>query len=252
MKVRITKREKNMIVILVGILLVFASYYLGYRTFKDKTQIVKQQNEILESQIKTLESISETVDDYVAQTEEMQKNMNGIIQKFPSDLISEDMILYIKGMEQKTNSYVHNITIPSKEYVNITASTEEDVLSSFEDITGAIGEYGFVNDGSIPDTRNMQLAQIESNINCSVTYKGLKEIVKDITENDNRKSVDEVSLVFNENTGDLAGSMTVIYYTLSGTGREYLQPTVTGTSHGIDCIFGGLKTTEETTEEVAE
>ena len=42
MKVRITKREKNMIVILVGILLVFASYYPGYRTFKDKTQIVKQ------------------------------------------------------------------------------------------------------------------------------------------------------------------------------------------------------------------
>ena len=247
MKVRITKREKNMIVILVGILLVFSSYYLGYLKLKEKTEIIKQQNQILESQIQTLESISETKDEYVAKTAQMQTEMNAIIQKFPADMISEDVILYVKNLEQKTDSYVHNITIPERQYVNITAETEEDVLSSFEDVTGAISAYGFVNDGKIPNTRNMQLAQVESVVNSSVTYKGLKEIVKDIAENDNRKSVDNISLVFNENTGDLAGSMTIIYYTLSGTGREYLQPTVTGTSHGIVCIFGGLKT-EETAE----
>ena len=244
MKLKITKREKNMIVILVGILLVMASYYLGYRTFKSRTDILKQQNQILESQIQTLEGISAEKDAYVAKTEEMQTSMNAIIQKFPSDMISEDIILYMRNLEQKTDSYVHNITIPAKQYVNITATAETDVLSSMEDVTGAIREYGFVNDGKVPDTRSMQLAQVDSAVNCSITYKGLKDIVTDITENDNRKSIDNISLVFNENTGDLAGSMTVIYYTLSGTGREYLQPTITGTSHGIECIFGGLKTEE--------
>lgn len=244
MKLKITKREKNMIVILVGILLVMASYYLGYRTFKSRTDILKQQNQILESQIQTLEGISAEKDAYVAKTEEMQASMNAIIQKFPSNMISEDIILYMRNLEQKTDSYVHNVTIPAKQYVNVTAATETDVLSSMEDVTGAIREYGFVNDGKVPDTRSMQLAQVESAVNCSITYKGLKDIVTDITENDNRKSVDNISLVFNENTGDLAGSMTVIYYTLSGTGREYLQPTITGTSHGIECIFGGLKTEE--------
>ena len=244
MKLKITKREKNMIVILVGILLVMASYYLGYRTFKSRTDILKQQNQILESQIQTLEGISAEKDAYVAKTEEMQTSMNAIIQKFPSNMISEDIILYMRNLEQKTDSYVHNITIPAKQYVNITATAETDVLSSMEDVTGAIREYGFVNDGEVPDTRSMQLAQVDSAVNCSITYKGLKDIVTDITENDNRKSIDNISLVFNENTGDLAGSMTVIYYTLSGTGREYLQPTITGTSHGIECIFGGLKTEE--------
>ena len=244
MKLKITKREKNMIVILVGILLVMASYYLGYRTFKSRTDILKQQNQILESQIQTLEGISAEKDAYVAKTEEMQTSMNAIIQKFPSNMISEDIILYMRNLEQKTDSYVHNITIPAKQYVNITATAETDVLSSMEDVTGAIREYGFVNDGKVPDTRSMQLAQVDSAVNCSITYKGLKDIVTDITENDNRKSIDNISLVFNENTGDLAGSMTVIYYTLSGTGREYLQPTITGTSHGIECIFGGLKTEE--------
>ena len=244
MKLKITKREKNMIVILVGILLVMASYYLGYRTFKSRTDILKQQNQILESQIQTLEGISAEKDAYVAKTEEMQTSMNAIIQKFPSNMISEDIILYMRNLEQKTDSYVHNITKPAKQYVNITATAETDVLSSMEDVTGAIREYGFVNNGKVPDTRSMQLAQVDSAVNCSITYKGLKDIVTDITENDNRKSIDNISLVFNENTGDLAGSMTVIYYTLSGTGREYLQPTITGTSHGIECIFGGLKTEE--------
>ena len=244
MKIKISQREKNMIVVLVGILLVFVSYYYGYRTLKAKTAVLKTQNEVLESQIETLEKISKSEGQYLVETEEMQAGMNEIIQKFPSDMISEDIILYVRNVENKTNSYVHNITIPAKEYVNVTAQVENDVLSSFEDVTGAIAEYGFVNDGSVPNTENMHLAQVVSDVTCSVTYKGLKQVIEDITESENRKNVDNISLVFNENTGDLAGSMTVSFFTLSGTGREYLQPTITGTSHGVDCIFGGLKSND--------
>ena len=42
--------------------------------------------------------------------------------------------------------------------------------------------------------------------------------------------------------------MTITYFTLSGTGKEYNKPTVTGTIHGVDCIFGGLKSSDTVEE----
>ncbi len=241
MKINITKRDKNLIVIAAGILLVFFSYFYGYSILREKKEEVKSQNETLESQIRTLEEISAQKEQYIAQTQEMQESMNAKIQQFPADMISEDIILYIRNLEQKTDSYVHSISTPDKQYVNITVPAENDILSSFEDITGVITDYSFRNDGKVPEVASMQLAQIESDISCSVTYQGFKEFITEIAESENRKSIDNISLTFNENTGDLAGSMTITYYALSGTGREYLQPVISGGIYGIDCIFGGLK-----------
>ena len=249
MKLKITKREKNLLLILLGLLFVACSYYFGYETLKAEAEVIKKQNFALESQIETLEAVEATKEQYVSDTEEMQQDMEGIIEKFPADMISEDVILYVKSLEQKTGSYVNSITIPGKEYVEIEAVHERNILNAIEDVTGVVAANSFVNDGSIPNTDEMFLSKVESDVAYSVTYDGLKDIIKDIVEHEGRKSLDNVSLVFNENTGNLAGSMTINYFTLSGTNKEYKQPSVTGLSHGIDCIFGDLSGSVEVPEE---
>lgn len=251
MKLKITKREKNLLLILLGILFVACSYYFGYETLKMETENLKRQNFALESQIETLETIEANKEQYVADTEEMHRDMDTVIEKFPVDMISEDVILYVKGLEQKTGSFVNSISIPGKEYIEIEAQQERNVLNAIDDVTGVVAANSFVNDGSIPNTEEMFLSKVESAVSYSVTYDGLKDIIKDIVGHEARKSLDNVSLVFNENTGNLAGSMTINYFTLSGTNKEYKQPSVTGLSHGIDCIFGDLSgsvSVEEVTE----
>lgn len=252
MKLKITNREKNLLLILLGIIFVVCSYYFGYQTLKQQTEILKKQNESLQSQIETLETIEASKNQYVEETEAMQKKMEEIIEKFPADMISEDIILYVRGLEQNTDSYVNNIMIPQKEYVQIDAGLEPNILNAIDDVTGVVAAYSFVNDGSIPNTDEMLLSKIESTVSYSVTYNGLKDIIKDIVEHEARKNVDNVSLVFNENTGDLAGSMTINYFALSGTNKEYKQPTVAGLSHGIDCIFGDLSSNTGSLEETPE
>lgn len=239
---KISQREKNLILVLLGLLLVLASYYLGYRTLQEQNEELKMQNQSLDSQIEVLQTISGEKDKYVKETENLQKEMDEFIQRFPSTLYEEDIIFYTKNIEQETNAYISSVTTPDLQAVSIAAPEETNLLRQFQDITGVISAYGFHNDGKVPDTSNMYLSKAESNVAYSVTYDGLKKMLKSITQDSNRKSIDNVSLVFNENTGDLAGSMTVNYFTLSGTGKEYLQPSVKGTLHGVDCIFGNLKT----------
>ena len=246
---KITKREKNLLLILLGIIFVACAYYLGYQTLKMEAESLKIQNIALEGQIEALEMIEESVEQYVADTESMQETMEEKIAMFPSDMISEDVILYVKSLEQKTGSYVNSVTIPGKEYIEIEALQERNVLNAIDDVTGVVAANSFVNDGNIPNTDEMFLSKVESDVAYSVTYDGLKDIIKDIVNHEARKSLDNVSLVFNENTGNLAGSMTINYFVLSGTGKEYKQPAVTGLSHGIDCIFGDLSGSVETVEE---
>lgn len=240
MKFKLTKREKNLLLILLGILFVACSYYFGYETLKMEAENLKRQNLALESQIEALETIEANKEQYITDTENMHQDMEAVIEKFPADMISEDVILYVKGLEQKTGSFVNSISIPGKEYIEIEAAQERNVLNAIEDVTGVVAANSFVNDGSIPNTEEMFLSKVESEVSYSVTYDGLKDIIQDVVESDARKSLDNVSLVFNENTGNLAGSMTINYFVLSGTNKEYKQPKAAGLSYGIDCIFGDL------------
>lgn len=240
MKLKITSREKNLILVFIGILLLAVSYYFGYSTLTEETEKLKRENKILVAQINALKEMESQEGKYVIQTKEMQENMKELIGKFPTDIISEDIILYVRDLENIAEVNVNHVTVPQKEYLEIQAEYEADVLKSMEDVTGAVAEYGFVNDGKIPNTEDMRLAKVKSEMVYSVTYEGLKEIIREITEDENRKNVDEISLIFNENTGNLAGNMIVNYFSLSGTGRQYERPEVTGMLHGVECIFGDL------------
>ena len=240
MKLKLTSREKNLILVFIGILFLAVSYYFGYSALTEETEKLKRENKILVAQINALTEMEEQEGKYITQTKEMQENINTLSGKFPTDLISEDIILYVRDLENIAPITVNHVTVPAKEYVEIQAEYEADILKSMEDVTGVVAEYGFVNDGKVPNTDQMRLAKVKSDMVYSVTYEGLKDIIQEIVEDENRKSVDEISLVFNENTGNLAGSMTVNYFSLSGTGKPYQKPEVTGMVHGIDCIFGDL------------
>ena len=162
------------------------------------------------------------------------------IGSFPTDMAAEEIVLYIKALEQETQSYVASATLPGRVNIPIEQELEINKLEMTEDVTGVVAENCFVNDGSIPETENMAFSCIESDISFATTYAGLKEMVEAVTTDSNRKSVDNVSLVFNENTGNLSGNMTVNYFILSGTGKEYMQPKASESLKGIDCIFGTL------------
>lgn len=242
---KITQRDKNLILVMLGIVLVFCSYYFGFRTLKSMQESLEQENTALTGQIRALNEIAMNQEQYLQDTKELKAEMDKVIAQFPVDITSEDIILYTRDLERKTNSYVSSISMPALTSVPVAAELETDVLNQYGDITGAVAQNAFVNEGRVPDAANMFLSKIESNISYSISYSGLKTMIQDITTDTGRKSIDNVSLVFNENTGDLSGTMTINYFLLSGTGKEYIQPSITGNLRGVESIFGSLKTRVE-------
>ena len=98
---KITQRDKNLMLVMLGVVLVFCSYYFGFRTLKSWRQGVEQENMALEGQIRVLREISADQEQYVQDAKELKGEMDKILAQFPADMTSEDIILYMRDLEKK-------------------------------------------------------------------------------------------------------------------------------------------------------
>lgn len=239
---KVSKRDISLLIMLVGVLLIVLSYLFVFTDFTEKKDAIVAENESLKVQVDALQTLSSRRDTYMSGSQEAQDNIEEGLARFPGEMKEEDMILYAREIEENTPTYISSVSMPLFTDISITAPTERDDLASVPDIAGIVSAYSFVNDGRIPDVYSMVLRNSPNGLALSTTYNGLKSVLRGISADDDRKSIENISMSFNSGTGDLAVSMTLNHFVLFGSGKEYTPPT-TVTSHGLDCIFGGLDLT---------
>ena len=217
MKLNRNQRDEGLLTLVLGILIFFVSCYFGFRNFYSETQQLRMQNEILNEQLAELEKIAGNKEMYVRQTKELQRGMEEKIRQFSSELISEEIVLYMEELEQKSEVHISAITIPERSGISIEQESNPSEVSG-ED--SAVMENNNDAENETSDAEQLSFSCIESNITYSSAYSELKDLIKLITTDKNRKSIDNVSGVFDENTGKVSGTMTVNYFILEGNNEK--------------------------------
>lgn len=237
---KVTKKEVNLIIILIGVIIIACSYFFGVKKFNERTQKLENENSALRTEIQTLEPLSIKQKEYEENTQTM-KSFGELVQEvFPSEVRVEDQILYADELETEIGCYFSFVETPSTTYFDIPLGERENVLAALTDITGAIAAHSVVNPEHILDASNLVLGASASGNTFTCTYDQFKELVTYITKDPDIKSIDSVTLSFDSATGILSGSMVINYYSMRGTGKSYTEPTTGVSGHGVDCIFGSL------------
>ena len=83
------------------------------------------------------------------------------------------------------------------------------------------------------------------------TYGGIKDVIKQINNDPNRKSISTVTLAYDTNTGNLAGSITANMFFVKGTEKQYEAPAVPGVGVGTNNIFKAAESLNVTRDTVA-
>lgn len=79
-----------------------------------------------------------------------------------------------------------------------------------------------------------------------ISYEALKRSVKNICMQTDRMVIDDLSVVFDESTGLLHGTMAVNMYCVPNQeGKEYVQPNFSSVLLGSDNIFGTIVLSSE-------
>ena len=238
-KMKVKKSEIQLLIAVIGVLIAVCTYFLVYSSFNEKSDALEAQNVTLSSQVATLEILDQRKADYIEATEKMQSYITNFENRFPADILPEDSIMMVKTLEDYTRTEVANIAFGSEAEVVYTPAA--DAATTTADATAATDAAAspVSTDGTAYADTHMYEVPLSISISC--TYDDFKGLVRYIYNQQERESIQGVSISYNETDGMLTGNMTMNTYYLLGTDKVYSSPYIPDMQMGVDTIFGNVE-----------
>lgn len=251
---KISKRDKRLLLIVGGLVVVLCVYYFVFLNFQEKTETLEAENVVLEDVIARLKDLDKNREQYLADTEKYTEDNERIKEEFPAGMEEEDDILYIDGLEGTLSEFYassvgmpssvgYELAYPAVETISVdemlqgTANeAQEETVTEEED--GTTDGATLTADSIYP---SCQLWYVPVTTTYEANYLSLKQLVKAITDDSNKKSVEDISITYNEENGILSGTLTSNFYYLSGTDEVYSTPDVAGVPTGTSNPFRSVR-----------
>ena len=239
---KVKKSEIQLLIAVIGVLIAVCTYFLVYSKFNEKSDALEAENATLSSQVATLEILDQRKADYIEATGKMQSYITNFENRFPADILPEDSIMMVKTLEDYTRTEVANIAFGSEAEVVYTPAADTKATDAAADTTAA-AETTVASPVSTDGTAyaDTHMYEVPLSISISCTYDDFKGLVRYIYNQQERESIQGVSISYNETDGMLTGNMTMNTYYLLGTDKVYSSPYIPDMQMGVDTIFGNVE-----------
>lgn len=230
-KVSISDRDKKVLYILAGIIILALAYFFGFQKMMESRTALVEENITLETEVNKLLTMVASKAKVEEETQQYKAETEKILAKFPPELRTQDVIYQldlleqnVKGLVLKTESFTMNQIF----FAN-GALTEGTV----QDVTETPAE------GSGEENAPAQITGYRSDVstNCQTNYKSLEQIIDFINNNPNKMNIDTITISRAEGEKDLTCNMGLIMYAVGGTEKTYQPPNVTKSQVGKSELF---------------
>ena len=211
---KLSKRDKGILLALLGILLAVASYVLVYTPTVEKHEALKRELAQLQNREAQLVELEQKMPYYKEQIVVCQERVDELVVFFPAQIKPENEIMYAVELENELELDFSTLNYGTP--MEFMATTNNAGLTAY----------------------NTPLS-----MNFRGTYQGLKDVVEYTKAQQDRKVVDTVTAAYDGVTGQLVGTMTINMYTIEGTEKMYEAPYVPSMNFGVDNIFGTFEGT---------
>ena len=263
---KVSMRDKKILLMFIGILVFFVGWYFGYRPQMEKADQIEDLNGELEEQLQDLLELAANKDFYVSETASIKDKISEYISEFPADVRPEDGIVLANKMENELGFQITNVGVGEKEFVaSLDGSSEEDLAQSQDQTmseqanaqtqeqidniegTDSQAEENLQNasDAAVADQSSDSqvpvLYRTQVTLQFNGTYAGLKKAVLYVADQSGRMTLDNVNASYDTSTGNLTGTIIVNIFSMSGTERTYTEPDAGSVAYGTDNIFGTVE-----------
>lgn len=205
---------------LFGALLLLILYVYVYMKYTQLTEELEISNNQLAKKVAVLKDYYDNEPRYKKEIREMKLDMEKIFEEYPADVREEDALMLAVEVQEETEIL----------YSNINISKQAELLSIPQELVAA--------------TKIEELAQEIAFRNRMVTYvvqtdyQNIKDCVQMIYDRENRIAVHNIALSKADGESTLNGNMDVSFYSIAGTGKEYVLPDIAEYISGTEDIFG--------------
>lgn len=263
---KVSMRDKKILLMFIGILVFFVGWYFGYRPQMEKADQIEDLNGALEEQLQDLLELAANKDFYVSETASIKDKISEYISEFPADVRPEDGIVLANKMENELGFQITNVGVGEKEFVaSLDGSSGEDLAQSQDQTmseqanaqtqeqidniegTDSQAEENLQNasDAAVADQSSDSqvpvLYRTQVTLQFNGTYAGLKKAVLYVADQSGRMTLDNVNASYDTSTGNLTGTIIVNIFSMSGTERTYTEPDAGSVAYGTDNIFGTVE-----------
>ncbi len=213
---KINAKEAKLLYILGGVILLVAALQLVFRPYQEKKQQLEEEMKVLNADITNLKALQANEAEYRERSEDMQAEIEEIFDILPPIVTAADDIIYAKRMEE-----AHKVNIST-----VSFATESTV------------SYVMGDEGNNPLDNGKSLCYVGVAMEYTTEYSAIKDWLRDIANDKKRRSVETVTLRYDDENGKLAGSMTINTFCLAGSDREYVPETIDSVTTGTTNLFG--------------
>lgn len=263
---KVSMRDKKILLMFIGILVFFVGWYFGYRPQMEKADQIEDLNGALEEQLQDLLELAANKDFYVSETASIKDKISEYISEFPADVRPEDGIVLANKMENELGFQITNVGVGEKEFVaSLDGSSEEDLAQSQDQTmseqanaqtqeqidniegTDSQAEEALQNASDAAaadqssDSQVAVLYRTQVTLQFNGTYAELKKAVLYVADQSGRMTLDNVNASYDTSTGNLTGTIIVNIFSMSGTERTYTEPDAGSVAYGTDNIFGTVE-----------
>lgn len=264
----ISERDKKILIVFVGILIFALVYYFPIRSYTEDAEKLNTENVGLTAKLAQLEAKVARESEIKAETTNYEADTLAMVAKFPSFLQVENEIMDIVGLEKELKVEVPLITVNTPVEMKgsdtpeaeTTEATEAPQEVATEEAPEAATEEASTTEAPVADETGVapavankyKLYDMSTNINYKGGYDSLKKFLDKIAKSTDKKSINSVSLTFDNKTGNLDGNIVYDSYFLAGSDRPYEEIITKTIRHGTKNIFGTVDTSKANSDGAGE
>lgn len=260
----ISERDKKILIVFVGILIFALVYYFPIRSYTEDAEKLNTENVGLTAKLAELEAKVARESEIKAETTNYEADTLAMVAKFPSFLQVENEIMDIVGLEKELKVEVPLITVntpvemkasdtPEAETTQATEAPQEVATEEAPEEASTTEAPVADETGVVPAVANKyKLYDMSTNINYKGGYDSLKKFLDKIAKSTDKKSINSVSLTFDNKTGNLDGNIVYDSYFLAGSDRPYEEIITKTIRHGTKNIFGTVDTSKANSDGAGE
>lgn len=209
---RLTSRDKELIVLALSLGIVAASWFGGARFINKKTAEIEAERDLLQAEYDDRKSILDRKDEYLKDTKDYNDAYSLMMTRYPGGISTVRQIMFVVGLEERFGLQVLSVDYTDGEPIYEFQSVEPKNQMPYSFISGTI---------QIP---------------VLIEYDQWKEFLDYVFSYEDKSTVPEVSARFDAALGKVDAVVTFRQFAITGEGRKAEEPKVT-VPLGTDNIF---------------
>lgn len=211
-----------------GALLMILVYVLVFQRLITEAEEIETSNRALSQRVNQLKVYYDNRYTYMENTQVLEQLLDELLMEYPSDAREEDAIMLAVQMQHNSGAEFLTINMEKGDAMHIVPA---------ETVTAAASEKY---------TQEIQFRSMNAVYVNELTYAGLKSIIQTVFDSGNRIGIQNIAYTKGDaENPHLSGHIDLVFYSVSGTGKEYIIPDIVPYIAGTDNIFGEIVIPEE-------